>query len=119
LEFAANLAAFYSDGRTEVKVPVTVAEPKHLLKPRNAPLGAVKLRQEVRVIFGSPGSVPHDLKEARAESGVYATEEYRSADKAKHRRRTRELAEGKRKQRQQHLKQKQKQKRKNQSKDNE
>ena len=119
LEFAANVAAFYSDGRTEAKVPVTVAEPKHLLKPRNAPLGAVKLRQEVRVIYGCPDLVPDDLKEARAESGVYATNEYRSTDKAKHRRRTQQVADHKRKQRQLNIREKQKRKRKNQTKDDE
>ena len=36
LQFAANLAAFYSDARTERRAPVTTAEPKHIQKPRGA-----------------------------------------------------------------------------------
>jgi predicted ribosome quality control (RQC) complex YloA/Tae2 family protein len=46
LQFAANLAMFYSDLRMEGKAPATAAEPKHLLKPKGAPLGAIKLREE-------------------------------------------------------------------------
>ena len=88
LELAAHLAAFYSDGRTESRVPITVAEPKHVVKPRGAPLGAVQVRREGYVLYGCPDSVPRDLQEARAQSGVYASAEYRSADKAKHRKRT-------------------------------
>ena len=30
MKFAANLAAFYSDARTERKAPVTTASPKHI-----------------------------------------------------------------------------------------
>jgi hypothetical protein len=87
LEFAAHLAAFYSDGRAENQVPVTLAEPKHLLKPKGAPLGAVKLRQEIQVLYGCPDRVPRDLVEARAQSGKLS-EEYRLTDKAKHRKQT-------------------------------
>jgi predicted ribosome quality control (RQC) complex YloA/Tae2 family protein len=90
LQMAANLAAFYSDARTERKVPVTAAEPKHLLKPRGAPQGAVALREELQVLTGQPDGVPEFLKLAREESGQ--SEEYRSTDKAKHRRRTQEVA---------------------------
>ena len=98
LALAAHIAAFYSDGRTEVKVPITVAEPKHVVKPRGAPLGAVKLRQEGYVLYGCPDAVPQDLQEARAQSGVYASAEYRSADKAKHRKRTQAVQKQKQKQ---------------------
>ncbi|CAB9519145.1 Domain of unknown function (DUF814) [Seminavis robusta] len=94
MEFAAHLAAFYSDGRAEAKVPVTVAAPKHLLKPRGAPLGAVKLRQEGQVLYGCPELVPPELVQARAQSGQ--SEEYRSADKAKHRKQTRQRQQRKR-----------------------
>ena len=106
LAFAADLAAFYSDGRTEVKVPVTVAEPKHVVKPRGAPLGAVKLRQEGEVLYGCPDGVPEELHQARAQSGVYATEEYRSADKAKHRKRTQQVQKQKQKQKREQQKKK-------------
>lgn len=95
LQFAANLAIFYSDARSERKAPVTLAESKHILKPRNAPLGAVKLRQEMKVLIGFPDDVPSELKDARQESGL--TDEYRAVDKAKHRRRTQAAAKQKKK----------------------
>ena len=91
LQFAADLAIFYSDLRNEKKAPVTAAEPKHLLKPRNAPSGAIKVREEWRTFMGRPQCVPDDLKEAREESGH--SDEYRSVDKAKHRQRTKKAAE--------------------------
>lgn len=81
LQLAANLAAFFSDARAERNVEVTAAEPKHVQKPRGAPLGAVKLREELRVFFGHPDAVPEDLKEARAVSGL--SDEYRIKDKSK------------------------------------
>lgn len=89
-QFAANLAIFYSDNRTEQKAQVTAAEAKHLLKPRGAPMGALKLREELRVLVGRPDDVPEDLKLARDESGQ--SDEYRSSDKAKHRRHTQKVA---------------------------
>lgn len=60
---------------------MTLTEPKHVQKPRGAPLGAVKLREETRVLLGYPEEVPVELKEARAISGL--SDEYRIADKAK------------------------------------
>ncbi|GMH60692.1 hypothetical protein TL16_g03105 [Triparma laevis f. inornata] len=65
LQFAANLAAFYSDLRTERKAEITLAEPKHITKPRGAPLGAVKLREEAGMILGDPFEVPEECREAR------------------------------------------------------
>jgi hypothetical protein len=70
MQFAANLAAFYSDARTERKAPVTTASPKHIQKPRGAPPGAVKLREELNTITGFPADVAEELKIAREESGV-------------------------------------------------
>lgn len=70
LQFAANLAAFYSDARTERQAAITTAEPKHITKPRGAPLGAVSLRQEGKSILGRPEDVSDDLKEAREKSGA-------------------------------------------------
>lgn len=90
LEFCANLAAFYSDARTENKASITAAEPKHIQKPRGAPLGAVKLREELFVRTGYPDRVPEDLKLARDESGQ--GDDFRRQDKAKHRRRTNDTA---------------------------
>lgn len=69
LQFAADLAAFYSDARTERKAEVTTAEPKHIAKPRGAPPGAVTLRQEGKTLMGRPENVSNDLKEAREMSG--------------------------------------------------
>ena len=70
LQFAADLAAFYSDARTERRAPITTAEPKHITKPRGAPLGAVSLRQEGKTLIGNPEDVSDDLKEARERSGA-------------------------------------------------
>ena len=69
LQFAANLAAFYSDARTERRAQVTTAEPKHIQKPRGAPPGAVKLRVEGPTIMGNPDDVDDELKLAREISG--------------------------------------------------
>ena len=91
LQFGADLAIFYSDMRNENKYQVTAAEPKHVQKPRGAPLGAVKLREEWRTFVGRPDRVPDELKEAREESGQ--TDEYHMNDKAKHRRRTKQVVE--------------------------
>ncbi len=91
LQFGADLAIFYSDLRNENKAAVTAAEPKHIQKPRGAPLGAVKLREEWKTFVGFPDQVPDFLKEAREESGQ--TDEYHMFDKAKHRRRTKQVAE--------------------------
>jgi predicted ribosome quality control (RQC) complex YloA/Tae2 family protein len=89
-QLAANLAAFYSDARTERTVPVVAAEPKHVLKPRGAPLGAVKVREEWRVLTGRPDDVPADLKEARSESGQ--SDEYRQKNKSKLRKQNKQQA---------------------------
>ena len=70
LQFAADLAAFYSDARTELRAKISTAEPKHITKPRGAPMGAVSLRQEGKTLLGMPGNVSDDLKEARERSGA-------------------------------------------------
>jgi hypothetical protein len=89
-DFCANLAVFYSDARNERKASVSAAEPKHILKPRGAPLGAVKLREELFVLTGRPEDVPEELKSARDQSGT--TDEFRSKEKAKRRKRTKDAA---------------------------
>ena len=68
-QFVADLAAFYSDARTETKAEITTASPRHIKKPRGAPLGAVTLREEGKSLFGRPGDVADELKQAREESG--------------------------------------------------
>lgn len=90
MQFAANLAAFYSDARTERKAPVTTASPKHIQKPRGAPPGAVKLREELNTITGFPADVAEELKIAREESGVIWDEAGSRSlgGKAKNRKRT-------------------------------
>jgi len=67
LQLAANLALFYSNHRNEARAEVSVAEPKHVLKPARAPLGTVKLRQELAVLVGSPFEVPQECVDKRAE----------------------------------------------------
>ena len=69
LQMAADLAAFYSDLRTERKADVTVTLPKHVSKPPRAPPGAVKLRQELATVVGRPDDVPDECKAKREESG--------------------------------------------------
>jgi hypothetical protein len=86
LQLAANVAVFYSDARSERRADVTVASPKHILKPRNAPLGAVQVRQEDKVVLGFPADVPEELRLARDESGQ--SEEYRARNKNTNRKRT-------------------------------
>ena len=81
VQLAMDVAAFYSDARTEQKVPVTITSPKHITKPKRAPLGAVLLRQELRTGIGNPDNVPEHLKEQRAKSG--RSDEYRQQDKGK------------------------------------
>jgi len=92
MQFAANLAAFYSDARTERKAPVTTASPKHIQKPRGAPPGAVKLREELNTITGYPADVSDELKIAREESGVIWDEAGSRSlgGKARNRKRTKE-----------------------------
>ena len=63
LTFAANLASFYSDFRQEKRAEITMAEPKHILKPAGAPLGSVKIRKEVASIIGNPFSVPVECRQ--------------------------------------------------------
>jgi hypothetical protein len=90
LQFAANLAAFYSEARAERKAVITTAAPKHIQKPRGAPPGSVKLRQELPALIGLPEEVPYELKEAREESG-FGWDEMGTRSlggKAKHRKQT-------------------------------
>ena len=74
LQFCANIAAFYSEARTERNAIITLAEPKHIQKPRGAPPGAVKLRKELGSLIGHPQDVPEELKVAREESGFDSDE---------------------------------------------
>lgn len=69
IQFAANLAAFYSEARTEQKAVISMADPKHISKPRGAPLGAVKIREELGTILGNPFDVPEECVLKRMEQG--------------------------------------------------
>ncbi|MCD8488680.1 MAG: NFACT family protein [Desertifilum sp.] len=53
LQFAANLAAQYSQGRQSEQVPVVYTEPKHVYKPKGAKPGMVIYKQE-RILWGKP-----------------------------------------------------------------
>ena len=68
LQMAADLAAFYSEARDENKALVTFAAPRHVTKPKGAPLGAVKLREEGGTIVGRPLNselIPGEILKAR------------------------------------------------------
>ncbi|KAL3917841.1 MAG: hypothetical protein SGPRY_006246 [Prymnesium sp.] len=54
-----------SDMRNERKATITFTSPKHLKKPKGAPLGAVRLLKEDGTWLGKPGDVPEELKRAR------------------------------------------------------
>lgn len=63
LQFAANLAAFYSDFKVEKKVWVTCVDPKHLWKPPKAPPGAVAIKQELSPVLGFPDQAAVDASD--------------------------------------------------------
>ncbi|HLO49603.1 MAG TPA: NFACT RNA binding domain-containing protein [Kamptonema sp.] len=56
LQFAANLAAYYSRARQSEQVPVVYTEPKYVYKPKGAKPGMVVYKQE-RIIWGRPQQV--------------------------------------------------------------
>ncbi len=62
LQYAANLAAYYSRSRQSDQVPIVYTQPKHLYKPKGAKPGIVIYKQE-RILWGQPRLV-------RAELGV-------------------------------------------------
>lgn len=53
LEFSADLAAYYSQGRQSDRVPVIYTEPKNVYKPKGAKPGMAIYKQE-RIIWGRP-----------------------------------------------------------------
>ncbi len=53
LQFAANLAAFYSRSRQSDQVPIVYTEPKYVYKPKGAKPGIALYKQE-RIIWGQP-----------------------------------------------------------------
>ena len=59
LQRAADLAAYFSELRGERRARVTFTSPKHVTKPRGAPLGAVLLRKE-QTLHGVPGRALDD-----------------------------------------------------------
>lgn len=65
LQLAADLAVFYSEMRSAGKASVSVTSPKHITKPRGAPLGAVRIRSEGPSLVGVPDNVPEELKALR------------------------------------------------------
>jgi len=68
LQMAADLAAFYSEAREERKALVTYTSPRHITKPKGAPLGAVKLREEDGTIVARPTDselIPPEIFELR------------------------------------------------------
>lgn len=63
LQFAANIAAYYSELRTETKAWISCADPRHIWKPPKAPPGAVVIRHELPPILGFPENVPANLSQ--------------------------------------------------------
>ena len=61
-QMAADLAAFYSDLKNERKALVVYASPKHVTKPKGAPVGAVQIREEL----GSWVGIPLDVRDMAA-----------------------------------------------------
>ncbi|KAI8108413.1 hypothetical protein M9434_006439 [Picochlorum sp. BPE23] len=59
LEFAANLAAYYSKGANLAKVDVIMADKKDISKPKGAKPGQVLVKKE-RVIVATPASITTD-----------------------------------------------------------
>jgi len=53
LQFAADLAAYYSRSRQSDRVPVVYTEPKHVYKPKGAKPGLAIYKQE-RILWGQP-----------------------------------------------------------------
>lgn len=56
LQFAANLAAYYSRARDSDAAPVVYTHPKHVYKPKGAKPGMAIYKHET-VIWGKPGTV--------------------------------------------------------------
>jgi predicted ribosome quality control (RQC) complex YloA/Tae2 family protein len=64
LQEAANLAAYYSHGSAQSKVPVMVASPKQIKKsPKGSP-GAVLVMKQQRTLLGCPANaLPSDTQQ--------------------------------------------------------
>lgn len=60
LQFAADLAAYYSRARQSEQVPVVYTEPKHVYKPKGAKPGMTVYKQE-RILWGQPQRVVEQL----------------------------------------------------------
>ena len=63
LQFAADLAAYYSRSRQSEQVPVVYTEPKHVYKPKGAKPGIAIYKQE-RVLWGQPQRLNEYLTQA-------------------------------------------------------
>ncbi|KAK9823179.1 hypothetical protein WJX72_000857 [[Myrmecia] bisecta] len=66
IQFAADLAAFFSKARTEGKTPVTMASPADIKRPRGAPPGRVLVTKEKTVIGRPAQSVAAQMEAAAA-----------------------------------------------------
>lgn len=60
LQFAADLAAYYSRSRQSDLVPVVYTEPKHVYKPKGAKPGIALYKQE-QILWGKPPQAIQDL----------------------------------------------------------
>jgi predicted ribosome quality control (RQC) complex YloA/Tae2 family protein len=60
LQFAADLAAYYSRSRQSDQVPIVYTQPKHVYKPKGAKPGIALYKQE-RIIWGNPQQAKNHL----------------------------------------------------------
>lgn len=67
LQFAADLAAYYSRSRQSDQVPVVYTEPKHIYKPKGAKPGIAIYKQE-RILWGKPQRVNEYFMQAEQKS---------------------------------------------------
>ncbi|WP_017651541.1 Rqc2 family fibronectin-binding protein [Fortiea contorta] len=61
LQFAANLATYYSRARQSDQVPVVYTQPKHVYKPKGAKPGIAIYKQE-RILWGQPQGIEARMK---------------------------------------------------------
>ena len=54
MQFAADVAAYYSKARDDTKVPVMYAFPKQLKKPKGGAQGMVSVRKQEGTVVGRP-----------------------------------------------------------------
>ncbi|USR92237.1 NFACT family protein [Phormidium yuhuli AB48] len=65
LQFAADIAAYYSRARDSDAAPVVYADPKYVYKPKGAKPGMAIYKHET-VLWGNPGEVENQIEDKKA-----------------------------------------------------